>query len=95
MAFKQVRACFNNYLSYCYCSASPAPAKAQTGFQLWFGENKQDLEEEHPDLSEADLMVAAAKAFKELDKEEKQVQDVMHSFCARNPILLIESISEN
>ena len=56
----------------CVCSTPAAPTK--TGFQLWLSENKDDLQEEHPDLSEADLMVAAAKAFKELPKEDKQVR---------------------
>ena len=51
---------------------SVAAPKHKTGFQVWFAENMSDLAEEHPDLSEADLLVAGAKSFKELSKEEKQ-----------------------
>ena len=48
---------------------------------MWLSEKKEELDKEYPDLSEADLMVTAAKAFKELTKEEKQVE---HRPCVNN-----------
>lgn len=45
----------------------------KTGFQLWLENNREDMEEENPELSETDLTMLAAKRFKELSTDEKKV----------------------
>ena len=40
---------------------------------MWLGANREDLREESPDLSDADLTVLAARRYKGLTSEEKQV----------------------
>ncbi|CAD5122780.1 DgyrCDS11187 [Dimorphilus gyrociliatus] len=44
-----------------------------TAFGLWLEENKESLEEENPDVSSEDMAVLAAKRFKALPKEERQI----------------------
>ena len=46
-----------------------------SAFQAWSEENKDSLREEHPDLSEADLTALAARTYKGLTSEEKQVSE--------------------
>ncbi|XP_048240778.1 WD repeat and HMG-box DNA-binding protein 1-like isoform X2 [Haliotis rufescens] len=43
-----------------------------SGFQLWLEENREELEEERPDLSHEDLSQVAAERFRALPKEERQ-----------------------
>ncbi|OWF52969.1 WD repeat and HMG-box DNA-binding protein 1-like isoform X2 [Mizuhopecten yessoensis] len=53
---------------------TPAPQQSTpSAFDLWLEENRVDLEEEHPDLAEADLVQTAAERFREIPREEKQV----------------------
>jgi len=46
-----------------------------SGFQVWLGVHRDELREESPDLSEADLTVLGARRYKGLTSEEKQVSD--------------------
>ena len=45
----------------------------KSGFQLWFEENKSSLMEKYVDVDEADYTVMAAKTYKQLPAEVKQV----------------------
>ncbi|XP_005097892.2 WD repeat and HMG-box DNA-binding protein 1 isoform X1 [Aplysia californica] len=47
--------------------------KKVSAFDLWLEENKGDLREEFPELSDEDLSQKAAQAFRALSKEERQV----------------------
>lgn len=47
--------------------------RSVSGFQLWLEENREELEEERPDLSHEDLSQVAAERFRALPKEERQV----------------------
>ena len=40
---------------------------------MWFDENKSDLTEENPELSEEELFRLGMQRFKELAKDERQV----------------------
>ncbi|XP_046571111.1 WD repeat and HMG-box DNA-binding protein 1-like [Haliotis rubra] len=61
-------------------SAEPVKEDSETqnskpsvsGFQLWLEENREELEEERPDLSQEDLSQVAAERFRALPKEERQ-----------------------
>ena len=50
-----------------------------SAFQAWSEENKDSLREENPDLSEADLTALAARSYKGLTSDEKQVSDGPHT----------------
>ncbi|XP_060071524.1 WD repeat and HMG-box DNA-binding protein 1-like [Ylistrum balloti] len=56
-------------------SETPAPQSSNTpsAFDLWLEKNRIDLEEEHPDLAEADLIQTGAERFRDIPREEKQV----------------------
>ncbi|XP_076442996.1 WD repeat and HMG-box DNA-binding protein 1-like [Babylonia areolata] len=47
--------------------------KAPSAFELWLQENQEDLQEEHPDLSQDELSRLAAEQFRALPREERQV----------------------
>ncbi|CAI9730518.1 repeat and HMG-box DNA-binding 1-like [Octopus vulgaris] len=45
----------------------------KSGFPAWFKENKDDLEEENPDMSADELKQLATSRYKELPSEEKEI----------------------
>ncbi|XP_055956796.1 WD repeat and HMG-box DNA-binding protein 1 [Patella vulgata] len=47
--------------------------KCLNAFELWLEDNKTDLEEEHPDLSEEDFGSMATDRFRSLSKDDRQV----------------------
>ncbi|KAK3093566.1 hypothetical protein FSP39_017398 [Pinctada imbricata] len=53
--------------------STPTTQKAASAFDLWFEENKAELTEEHPDVSEEDLADLGAEKFRQLPKEDRQV----------------------
>lgn len=53
--------------------ANPKNASIKSGFPAWFKENKQELEEENPEMSPEDIKQLGMDKFKELPKEEKEI----------------------
>lgn len=49
-----------------------ASTKTLSAFDLWYEENKSELLDEFPDLSDEDLTQIAAERFRELSKEQRQ-----------------------
>ncbi|XP_069117606.1 WD repeat and HMG-box DNA-binding protein 1-like [Argopecten irradians] len=49
------------------------PQSTPSAFDLWLEKNRIELEEEHPDLGETDLVQTAAERFRDVPREEKQV----------------------
>ncbi len=48
---------------------------SKSGLQLWFDENKSDLQEENPELSEDEVFRLGMQRFKQLPKDERQVHN--------------------
>ena len=48
--------------------------RTPSAFDLWYEDNKSELLDEFPDLSDEDLTQIAAERFRELSKEQRQVQ---------------------
>ena len=48
-----------------------------SAFELWLSENQEDLQEEHPELSQEELSRIAAEKFRSLPREERQVKQCL------------------
>lgn len=49
--------------------------QAKSGFMLWLDHNREQLEVEHPEATEAELVRLAAQKFKTLSDDERQVHN--------------------
>lgn len=55
-------------------AADTPPASGKSGFQLWLEQNRAQLQEDHPELTnEGELVRLAAQKFKSLPEDERQV----------------------
>ena len=54
------------------------PFRPPSAFNYWFSQNKESIQEDNPDLEDADLTKAAAQKWRTLSAEDKKVciQDV-------------------
>ena len=64
----------------------PLTQSSKTGFMLWLELNKAQLQQEHPDATEAELNKLAAQKFRALPDDQRQV---LHLFYLSNLFIKI------
>lgn len=56
-------------------TSNPTPnTQGKTGFMLWLEQNREQLQGEHPEATDAELVRLAAQKFKTLTDDERQVR---------------------